>query len=44
MKDDGVDDMGLRPIGRLGGRAFLRTIPDAVYEEERIPAARSNGH
>ena len=31
-----VDDLALQPIGRLGGRAFLQTIPGAVYEEQRI--------
>jgi flavin reductase (DIM6/NTAB) family NADH-FMN oxidoreductase RutF len=31
-----VDDLALQPVGRLGGRAFLRTIPEAVYEEQRI--------
>jgi flavin reductase (DIM6/NTAB) family NADH-FMN oxidoreductase RutF len=32
-----IDLQALAPIGRSGARTFIRTIPDAVYFQERYP-------
>jgi flavin reductase (DIM6/NTAB) family NADH-FMN oxidoreductase RutF len=36
-----IDLHALAPIGRSGARTFIRTIPDAVYFQERIPYERT---
>jgi len=32
-----IDLLALAPIGRSGARTFIRTIPDAVFHQERVP-------
>ena len=34
-----IDLLAMAPIGRSGARTFIRTIPDAVFHQERVPYA-----
>lgn len=37
-----IDLLRLAPIGRSGARTFVRTIPDAVFHQERFPYAATD--
>ena len=43
-----IDPLALAPVGRLGLRSFLRTVPEGVLNLPRVPSAEhvagTDGH